>query len=334
MKSFLSATMPPTMCQIFTKLLGRRQSMPLSKALRPLITSFTRDVGYMQPTKINYTSLSEAVKKRAALTGVPFLPGGDDHSSKCLKTGLIITTNAYAGHPIEVQVYIATFTWLVCVIDDVAASMRPELERFQERFYSNESQPNPLLQALADVFKETYLHYENIVANFIIVSSLSFVTASVLEVRPEFENLKPTKGGQNWPYYVRDKGGLPEAYGYMVWPKALYPDVGQFLEAIYDIGVYINLTNDILSFYKEELAQDKTNYVSLRAGYAGKDSIPALKDTIRDCVAAFRRASIVFEGRDTYAAAWKTFAMGYITFHLTNPRYRLAEFGLWAPAMA
>lgn len=107
--------------------------------------------------------------------------------------------------------------------------MRPELERFQERFYYNESQPNPLLQALADVFKETYLHYENIVANFIIVSSLSFVTASVLEVRPEFENLKPTKGGQNWPYYVRDKGGLPEAYGYMVWPRALYPDIGQFL---------------------------------------------------------------------------------------------------------
>lgn len=107
--------------------------------------------------------------------------------------------------------------------------MRPELERFQERFYSNESQPNPLLRALADVFKETYLHYENIVANFIIVSSLSFVTASVLEVRPEFENLKPTKGGQNWPYYVRDKGGLPEAYGYMVWPRALYPDIGQFL---------------------------------------------------------------------------------------------------------
>ncbi|ROW02268.1 hypothetical protein VSDG_02391 [Cytospora chrysosperma] len=211
--------------------------------------------------------------------------------------------------------------------------MRPELERFQERFYCNDPQPNPLLQALADVFRETYLHYENIVANFIIVSSLSFVTASVLEVRPEFENLTPTRGGQNWPYYVRDKGGLPEAYGYMIWPKALYPDISQFLEAIYDIGVYINLTNDVLSFYKEELAEDKSNYISLRAGYAQKDSISALKDTIKDCVAGFRRASIVFEGRKDYAEAWHTFAMGYITFHLTNPRYRLAEFGLWVPLM-
>lgn len=88
----LSATMSPTMCQMVTKLLGRRRSMPLSKALRPLITSFTHDVGYMQPAKIDYTSLSEAVEKRAALTGVSFLPGDDDHSSKCLKTGLIITT--------------------------------------------------------------------------------------------------------------------------------------------------------------------------------------------------------------------------------------------------
>lgn len=129
----------------------------------------------------------------------------------------------------EVQVYVATFTWLVCVIDDVAAAMRPELEQFHARFYSNERQPNALLQALADTLKETYLHYENIVANFIIVSSLSFVTASILEVRPEFHELVPTRGGKNWPYYIRDKGGLPEAYGYMIWPKKLYPNNAQFL---------------------------------------------------------------------------------------------------------
>lgn len=86
-------------------------------------------------------------------------------------------------------------------------------------------------------------------------------------------------------------------------------------------------------FYKEELTGDKTNYVSLRAGYARQDNTAALKGTIRDCVAAFRRASIVFEGRKEYAEAWHTFAMGYVTFHLSNPRYRLAEFGLLAPLM-
>lgn len=125
--------------------------------------------------------------------------------------------------------YIATFTWLVCVIDDVASSIRPELERFQERFYSNERQPSALLQLLADTLKETYLHYDNVVANFIIVNSLSFVTASVLEVRPEFHSLIPTRGGKNWPYYVRDKAGLSEAYGYMIWAKELYPENVEFL---------------------------------------------------------------------------------------------------------
>lgn len=66
--------------------------MPLGKALRPLITSFTRDVGYVQPSKINFESLAAAVEKRAVLTGIPFLPEEDDHSNKCFKTGLIITT--------------------------------------------------------------------------------------------------------------------------------------------------------------------------------------------------------------------------------------------------
>lgn len=145
------------------------------------------------------------------------------------KVDLTIAQSMYKGHPLEVQVYIGIFTWLVCVIDDIASDKRPELEQFQQRFYANEQQPTALLQALADSFRETYLYYDNIVANFIIVSSLSFVTASVLEVRPEFTQLTPTKGGKNWPYYVRDKGGLPEAYGYMIWPKALYPDITQFL---------------------------------------------------------------------------------------------------------
>lgn len=87
-------------------------------------------------------------------------------------------------------------------------------------------------------------------------------------------------------------------------------------------------------FYKEELAADETNFVSLRAGYARSDKLSALKDTIKDCVGAFKRASVVFKGRGTYDEAWHTFARGYVTFHLTNPRYRLAEFGLEVPGMA
>lgn len=83
-------------------------------------------------------------------------------------------------------------------------------------------------------------------------------------------------------------------------------------------------------FYKEELAGDTTNYVSLRAGYERKTSISTLDGVIKDCVAAFRRTRLVLSGRGAYAEAWQTFAMGYVTFHVTNPRYRLDEFGAWA----
>lgn len=117
----------------------------------------------------------------------------------------------------------------MCIVDDVVDRIRPELEQFQERFYNNDTQPNALLEALASIMKETYLHYENIVANFIIVSSLSFVSATLLEGRPEYATLVPTKGGKNMPYYVRDKGGLAEAYAYFIWTKSAYPDIGQFM---------------------------------------------------------------------------------------------------------
>lgn len=80
------------MGQFSSKVWDPRRPKPLSKTLHPLIISFTRDVGYVPPSKIDYSILAEAVEKRAILTGVPFLPGDDDHSSKCFRTGLIITT--------------------------------------------------------------------------------------------------------------------------------------------------------------------------------------------------------------------------------------------------
>jgi hypothetical protein len=36
----------------------------------------------------------------------------------------------------------------------------------------------------------------------------------------------------------------------------------------------------------------------------------------------------VLEGREPYARAWLDFAMGFITLHRVNKRYRLQELGL------
>lgn len=151
--------------------------------------------------------------------------------------------NAFAGHPIEVQAYVAWYSWLVTWLDDVAAGMpRADLELFQARFLggggrAREQQPHAVLALFADTLHEAPAHYDRIAANFIVTSSLAFVNACALELRPGFDSAglrARTEGGDNWPYYLREKTGIAEAYAYLVFPKSLCPDNFEFMACCLD----------------------------------------------------------------------------------------------------
>ncbi|KAJ7156090.1 isoprenoid synthase domain-containing protein [Mycena crocata] len=304
---------------------GDEKQPELGDSLRPLISAFLRDLNYRSPQKAENNALLEAMNVKAAQIGVPY---ADSHSQKCFENGYSVAANNFPGHPLEVQLYIATYTWLAFVIDDTTSSMADDVAHFQERFYAGEKQPTLLLQGFAEVLRSTYDHFDNVVSNFIILSSLAFINSNVLETRPEFRAMKATKGGVKWSYYFRDKEGLPEAYAYFTYPKALYPDIGEFLEAIPDMGIFINLTNDILSFYKEEKAGETKNYLHHRASYEKKPVLSVLECVITEAVEAFKRTEVILCGRGIYEAAWQTHVRGYLAMHKSNYRYRLGEIGL------
>lgn len=153
----------------------------------------------------------------------------------------------YPSHPLQVQLHIGIFTWLGFLIDDTNKCIAADLATFQPRFHAGQPQPSSLLQHFAHALRDTYRHYDPLVANFIVLSALAFVNANALETRREFQELVPLGAGVSWPYYFRDKEGLPEVYAYFVFPRALYPDIGSFVQAVPDMGRFINLTNDILS---------------------------------------------------------------------------------------
>lgn len=138
------------------------------------------------------------------------------------------------------QAYVAWYSWLVTWLDDVAAGMpRADLELFQARLLGGDGggareqqQPHAVLALLADALREAPAHYDRIAANFIVTSSLAFVNACALELRPGFDSAglrARTEGGDNWPYYLREKTGIAEAFSYLVFPKALCPDNFEFM---------------------------------------------------------------------------------------------------------
>lgn len=82
--------------------------------------------------------------------------------------------------------------------------------------------------------------------------------------------------------------------------------------------------SDILSFYKEELAGEKDNYIHERALATGLPISSVLQELIMETISAVRRVRYVLQDVDALAA-WENFAAGYIKVHTDTPRYRLKD---------
>lgn len=125
--------------------------------------------------------------------------------------------------------------------------MLEDASAFHERFFRGEPQANPLLEGMAMITREAPDYFDPMVVTLLQCSMLRFVTSNLLEQRPEFKTMPITKSGVKFPYYFRDMAGLDICYAVLCFPKDSHPDIGQYLEAIPDMAVFINISNDVLS---------------------------------------------------------------------------------------
>jgi hypothetical protein len=251
-----------------------------------------------------------------------------------------------------VRVYTGIFTWLSVLVDDGADKDPGQWQQFIPRFHNGQRQHSALAREWARQLRLSYRYFSPVAANFIVTSALNFVTATVLE-GSTVPRVTRTAGGENWPYYLRDKNGLAEAYALFTFPKALCPDISCYIEAIPDMSKYMVFTNDVFSyvfspsevielprldhlanerlvtsFYKEERAGEMDNYIHNRASYKGTSAFEVLKQVIDEDVDAHHRIRLVLEGKEPYAQAWQCHAMGYVTMYKTAARYKLSEMDL------
>ncbi len=82
--------------------------------------------------------------------------------------------------------------------------------------------------------------------------------------------------------------------------------------------------SDILSFYKEEVAGERGNYIHNRATVTQKDVNNVLMDVIGEVIEAVDRTQSVLRGKEE-KETWDNFVTGYAAFHYATPRYRLTE---------
>ncbi|KAK8003277.1 hypothetical protein PG989_002996 [Apiospora arundinis] len=310
----------------------------LGESLRPLITHFVEeDLEYTPRHPRDNRALWKAADNYAKQTGVPRDDGS--RSTKIFQTGVMYAACCVPRHPVEVQVYVAMYSWLGLLLDDSAAEHEDEFARFGARFAGGERHPLPLLQAWADLLRLTCTYWDPAPANFIVTASLNFLNSNLLQTGAAFRGIAataaangekghPNNSGRSWARYVREKDGGGDAVAYFTFPKSMYPNQEEYLECIPDLARYINLANDILSFYKEERAAENDNYISQIAMYENKDKMAVVEDLIGDVAQAVARIRATIKGKEPYASAVEDHILGYVAFHKLSPRYRLSEVGL------
>ncbi|KAF4119235.1 Trichodiene synthase (TRI5) [Geosmithia morbida] len=298
---------------------------------KPLCTRLLAAMDYPGAPELKAEAVEDLLMymyRRAVKIGLPL---NTPLSSKGFRLGYSMGLFSHPRHPLEVQGYVGLFTWIVVQYDDIVGQdndMMEDAMLFQRRFFNGEPQGNPLLEGMAELIREAHNHFDPVLANLLQVSALKFLSANLLERHEGFEKMEVTRDGIKFPDFLRDLAGINVAYAVFCYPKAMYPDVNVFLEAFPDMMRIIDIANDVLSFYKEELGGDMRNYIHNRALTTGKPLPAVLEDTLQETIDCAKRVDRILAGKGIYHDTWKESVRGYIAMHTTNPRYKFKDMGL------
>ncbi|KAF8151137.1 isoprenoid synthase domain-containing protein [Mycena galopus ATCC 62051] len=201
------------------------------------------------------------------------------------------------------------------------------LEGYQRNLLLGCPQADPALRHYHEVLGKVYDHWDPVCANMMVCAAMEFVSGTILENRPETMALAVLPTAPNWPKYLRAKSGLGPGAACAIFPKKIHPDIAVYVLVLPDVDEFTCLTNDILSFYKEELAGEATNYVKARSKTTQKHPKQVLVEMVREVEDLHVRIAATLANHPEALAAWLTFESGFIAWHLSIGRYKLSQLG-------
>ncbi|KAF8815630.1 terpenoid synthase [Phlegmacium glaucopus] len=242
---------------------------------------------------------------------------------KYIPCGVIIASTGYAHlKNRSTQVFIAIYTAFLTWVDDTYTGDVRGVDTFNERFVTGQPQANEGLDGLDRLLREINLYYHGIQANIILTASLNFMTSTILEF--ETQGMAVSPHAKSYSTFLRVMSGICEAYAVFTFPPEV--PMTHYVQAIPELCLGINYFNDVLSFYKEELAGENGNYISNEAKQRGESKIPVFRSLARDVSLCVSRVANILEGSGEAKAAFQSFIGGYVSFHTSfDSRYHLDD---------
>ncbi|KAF7798826.1 hypothetical protein EIP86_010052 [Pleurotus ostreatoroseus] len=240
---------------------------------------------------------------------------------RIILSSITAATTVYGHTHPDVQVHIALFTVLILTIDDLEINTEA-LQQFVQRLQTGTPQLHSVLTYLAENLQHLPEYFPPYAASAIFAATVQFVNSTVFD--KELENMPLTKDSLPYVLYKRARNSLGEVYGFMVWDKFAFPDISAHIQVIHDTMTYLNYANDILSFYKEELAGETANFVHDLVKVNGKSIPEVLSEILQEVTTSVERARVLLKG-EKEKEVWEKFIAGYVVYHFYSPRYKLVE---------
>lgn len=91
---------------------------------------------------------------------------------------------------------------------------------------------------------------------------------------------------------------------------------------------FMTYFSDVISFYKEEQAGEKTNQISTLAARANKSKLEVLGELTQTTIGLHKRIVEILEESSEGFAVFERFIAGYFRFHASTAKYRLRDLDL------
>ena len=149
-----------------------------------------------------------------------------------LKTGIAVGAMGYRHAPLDVKVAVAMFCFTVACFDDKVIGVQ-ECREFLPRYYQHQPQQHILLEKILEsthVLRQLVPTYS---ANIIFSGLLEYCNEDVFYAEQPIvtsHNLKLEAG--NYSEFVRMVDGIPGPFIVSIWPKSLFPDVKEYVQAL------------------------------------------------------------------------------------------------------
>ncbi|KAI1793299.1 terpenoid synthase [Ganoderma leucocontextum] len=250
---------------------------------------------------------------------------GDDPNfiQKLSVTGCNIAELAYGHTSPEHQYYIALYTACFLYVDDLGTRHLEAVSQFSRRFANGEKQLNPALDVFTDLLRQSYDLWPQVGADSIVSGTLEGVTAMYIEYTTS--DMTVTPRATWWPNYFRTRNGFCSPYTHFSFMKSWRPTPVSYVQLLPYLDFFIAGANDILSFYKEQLAGETDNYIHIRATTDQTTTLDTLRLLADETLACVQRIRLLIGEDRELMAIWRSLQQGYVAFHMKTPRYRLAE---------